>query len=305
MNKQVTTPEMTPSPTLKPEIRMDNEISPMKPLPPPTEHRRPFSYEGPGQQQQGSPKQKEIREQAIPQSEQKVEQGAKQQTQEMPLQPPAAAPTPPAALSAQPAFPLRTTSLDPPEPSPSVRPSTAPAPQSTFTTTHPSLSSTTLPTTLDEPSETDEPFVPLTRQPIPLRVNLIPRITPSQLHCYTGHRTYVWSNNVFQPMGCMVCHSNEKDRKFSCTWCQLRICRACSQELLAVPGRELGPLLQAREEMEGEGPRVLVEDVDEVVEVEGEVEREEDDDAEERDGRGRSMMKVDSRERREAVTPRE
>ena len=39
------TPEMTPSPTLKPVLaKKDGEISPVSPLPPPSE-RRPFSYE--------------------------------------------------------------------------------------------------------------------------------------------------------------------------------------------------------------------------------------------------------------------
>lgn len=51
---------------------------------------------------------------------------------------------------------------------------------------------------------------------------------------------------------------------------------------------------------EGEALRVLVEDVDfdadEVDHVEG---------GDEREGRGRSMMKVDSRERNEVVTPRD
>lgn len=77
-----------------------------------------------------------------------------------------------------------------------------------------------------------------------------------------------------------------------------------------VPGRDLGMLLKAREQKLGEageekGLRVLVEDVDYVEEageehgygVEGQVE-------EERGGRGRSMMKVDSRERTELITPR-
>ena len=39
------TPEMTPSPTLKPVLaKKDGDISPVSPLPPPSE-RRPFSYE--------------------------------------------------------------------------------------------------------------------------------------------------------------------------------------------------------------------------------------------------------------------
>lgn len=280
MKKEVTTPEMTPSPTLKPEIRMDNEISPMKPLPPPTEQRRPFSYEGPGEAAPGSPQQKE---QKPPQQEKAVSPPAEEETvQEASLL-------------------LRTTSLDPPEPSPSVRPMTAPAPQSTFSTTHPSLSTHALPSETEAPQEA--PFVPLTDQSIPLPLTLIPRITPSQLSCYTAHATSVWSNNVFQPMGCMVCHSNKKERKFSCTWCQLRICRGCSEKLVQVPGRDLKVLLGEREgeERSGEGLRVVVEDVDLDVE---EWEREEEE-VDERGGRGRSMMKVDSRARNEVVTPRE
>lgn len=290
---------MTPSPTLKPEMRMDNDISPMKPLSSPTEHRRSFSYERSGeqQQQQGPPKQKEAEQREI---EQQDEKEAKQQEEET-LQPATAAPVP--KPSSQPAFPLRTTSLDPPEPSPSIRPSTAPAPQSTFSTTHPSL-----PTNLEEAesqAQPDEPpFVPLTRQPIPLRVNLIPRITASQVHCYTQHRTNVWSNNVFQPMGCMICHSNEKDRKFSCTWCQLRICRGCSAELMTVPGRDLGALLAAREEQK-DGPRVLVEDVDLEEELYRDGGEQHEEVEEEEAERGRSMTKVDSRDRAELVTPRE
>lgn len=315
MRKEVTTPEPTPSPTLKPEVRMDNEISPMKPLPSPSEARRPFSYEGPTEL--GSPEQK-IKQSPQPEVEQEASVNV-QDERTSTLAPEPAVPTP----ASQPSFPMRTTSLDPPEPSPSMRPSTAPAPQSTFTTTHPSLSTSTLPTNLDQydpQSIEEEAFVPLTRQAIPLPITLIPRITPSQLSCYTAHATHVWSNNVFQPMGCQVCHSNEKDRKFSCTWCQLRICRACSEELV-MAGRDLGKMLEgrarSREQVvrageregaeEGAAPRsadqiasefrVLVEDVD----LEAVLEEEED----ERERRGRSMVKVESKERNGGITPRE
>jgi hypothetical protein len=67
-------------------------------------------------------------------------------------------------------------------------------------------------------------------------------------------------------MGCMVCHSNEKDRKWACTWCQLRICRGCSEELRMIPGMKLGKLLEARSEeqiKDEEKPGIIVEDVDE------------------------------------------
>ena len=282
---------------------MDNEISPMKPLPSPSEARRPFSYEEPTEQ--GSPEQK-IKQKPESAVEQKVEQEAPVVAQaEKPetLAPEVAVPTP----AFQPAFPLRSTSLDPPEPSPSVRPSTAPPPQSTFITTHPSLSTSTLPTNFDDfAPEVEEPFLPLTVQSIPYLTTLIPRITPAQLNCYTNHATNVWSNNVFQPMGCQVCHANEKDRKFSCTWCQLRICRNCCEELCMVPGRSLGALLQAREEGAKEvaslhsgvvnsGFQMVVEDVDLEAELEDEV----------REGRGRSMTIGSSKERNGGITPRE
>lgn len=75
-----------------------------------------------------------------------------------------------------------------------------------------------------------------------------------------------------------------------------------------VPGRDLGKLLEAREKGREMGnredvPGVLVEDVDLEEEVYGEedVQTETGEGAEER---GRSMMKVDSRERNEVVTPR-
>ncbi|KAF2132292.1 hypothetical protein P153DRAFT_383181 [Dothidotthia symphoricarpi CBS 119687] len=135
---------------------------------------------------------------------------------------------------------LRTTTVSPPTPSPSVWPSTAP--------THSSSTPRQAPQPTPQPPTTYSPlpFTPLTRHPLPLPITLIPQITPNQLSCYTAHRHSVWSNNYFQPMGCMICHVNDRDRKWSCTWCQLRICCACSEELKMVPGRELGVLLRAR-----------------------------------------------------------
>jgi hypothetical protein len=70
----------------------------------------------------------------------------------------------------------------------------------------------------------------------------------------------------------MVCFENDKDRKWACTWCQLRICRTCSDDLRAIPGKDLGTLLQARAKgevvaaerakMQEEGFSMVVEDID-------------------------------------------
>jgi hypothetical protein len=63
----------------------------------------------------------------------------------------------------------------------------------------------------------------------------------------------------------MVCHENGDDRKLACTWCQLRICKGCTEELRMIPGMDLGALLRARGEMLGKeemNPGIVVEDVD-------------------------------------------
>ncbi|CAN9296331.1 unnamed protein product [Alternaria alternata] len=253
------TPEMTPSPTLKPVLaKKDGEISPVSPLPPPSE-RRPFSYEPAAAVTAVEPQQKPVEQ----------EQPSAPQTTTIP---------------AETQIPVRTISLDLPEPSPGVRPTSAPSRPTSSDLQDLNLSpfpGPSVPTSPvdNAPTETTTPaspppFTPLTRHPIPLPVSYIPRITPSQLSCYTGHRHNIWSNNIFQPMGCMVCHENDKDRKWACTWCQLRICRGCSDELRAVPGRDLGILLEARAKgqavvAEGmkkleqeEGFRMVVEDAD-------------------------------------------
>ncbi|KAL6703766.1 hypothetical protein ACN47E_009065 [Coniothyrium glycines] len=216
MNVNTITPQMTPSPTLKPS---DNgrgmDISPVSPLPPPSDQRRPFSFE--------------------PTSESQSKQANSQQNG-----PAHVAPTVPTT-----SIPARKTTLDMPSPSPTFHPSSAPArrPQQILAVSHPHPAS--------PPPDTKDlapppPFSPLTRHPISLPMTLIPQITPTQLECYTAHRHNIWSNNHFQALGCMVCRCNDKERKWACTWCQLRVCRACSEELRMIPGRDLGVLLRSK-----------------------------------------------------------
>ncbi|RAR15696.1 hypothetical protein DDE83_000928 [Stemphylium lycopersici] len=260
MDVQIITPEMTPSPTLNPNLaKNDSEISPVSPLPPPSEQSHLCSYE--------------------PAADAETQQA--KQPYSAKLTPPHV-PTPP--MDAQ--HPMRTTSLDPPAPSPSFRPSSAPSRPTSTDLSDANLSpfpgpsipsspvdengapSATLPA---EPA-TPPPFTPLTQHPIPLPISLVPQITKAQLHCYTGHTHNIWSNNLFQPMACMVCHENGKERKWACTWCQLRVCRGCSEELRRTPGRDLGVLLEVRrkvgevkqkkEEQVERNPGILVQNVD-------------------------------------------
>jgi hypothetical protein len=71
-------------------------------------------------------------------------------------------------------------------------------------------------------------------------------ITNKHLSCYAHHSSYVWSKNECQPMACMVCHENDRERKWACTWCYLRVCLACSDELMRTPGRDLRPVMEKR-----------------------------------------------------------
>jgi hypothetical protein len=82
------------------------------------------------------------------------------------------------------------------------------------------------------------------------------------LTCYSHHSNYVWSKNTFQPMACMVCKENDRERKWACTWCYLRVCLACSAELLKTPNRDLKALIEKRGvdiEIDGEDREVEAE----------------------------------------------
>jgi hypothetical protein len=211
------TPEMTPSPTLKPvETREHDLISPVSPLPPPKEQLRPFSYEA------LTPPDTQVKA---------MEQAANLSTP--------AVSTLPAAI----------------ENRASTETSSIGSMKANFpgTTIAPASETTTLESTVQElPPRSPLPFIPLTKRSVAMPETLNPRITNTHLDCYANHRHNIWSNNVYQPMGCMICHLNEKDMKWMCTWCQLRICMACSGELRMVPGRDLQRLLDARVNAEAE-----------------------------------------------------
>jgi hypothetical protein len=101
----------------------------------------------------------------------------------------------------------------------------------------------TVPATEAPAPKTPLPFAPLTIQPINRPT---PPLTTKHLTCYSHHSTYIWSRNTFQPMACMVCKVNDRERKWSCVWCYLRVCVACSAELMKTPQRDLKGLIDKR-----------------------------------------------------------
>jgi len=155
---------------------------------------------------------------------------------------PVAAPSSPERV-----FPPRSTSRIPPaytnlpsqqrQQEPSEPPS-----ESTSSLGSPSTTSPTTPTT--------PPFIPLTKQPAS---TVAPPIAEKHRNCYSRHATFIWSRNDFHPMPCMICKNNDRNRKWSCVWCQLRICAECSEELRNTPGKNLQAVIDKRGHDDSDG----------------------------------------------------
>lgn len=52
----------------------------------------------------------------------------------------------------------------------------------------------------------------------------------SQLRCYRGHQRFHISRNRYAPIECAVCHADEVDDHYSCTWCAIRMCGFCRKD---------------------------------------------------------------------------
>jgi hypothetical protein len=242
---------MTPSPTLKPEVRRDHDISPVTPLPPPTEQNRPFSYEAPAPEAQTQPEPAPL-PQTTPVPQSQAPPAA--QAQVVPDVQIHAAPEVQEAVPELKTPTASTPAVQKAEPPAEVTQDQSPAPTTASPTSAPaSTSPFTSPPTSAAHDDDLAPFMPLTHQPHTHTPALIPRITSAHLSCYTSHATSVWSNNRFQSLGCMVCASNAPDRKWTCAWCCLRVCIVCSDKLVRVPGRRLDVLLQERDGGEERG----------------------------------------------------
>ncbi|KAF2856908.1 hypothetical protein T440DRAFT_383443 [Plenodomus tracheiphilus IPT5] len=242
------TPEMTPSPKLKPVQPSKGAMSPLSPLPPPKDQHRPFSYETPAETQNTMIAQPDRPATASAASPTALLPSSPVRPTSLDLESPepkSQSPTIPAQATAAAPAPTVQDPLDQLSQFPAVP--SKPLPQPPQSNPLPELpqSQQQQPQSPPKPT-TPPPFTPLTRHPLPLPTSLIPQITSTHLTCYTLHATNVWSNNSFQPLGCMVCRANEPERKWTCTWCRLRICAACSDELGRIKGRELAVLVERR-----------------------------------------------------------
>ncbi|KAI4117058.1 MAG: hypothetical protein LQ345_002618 [Seirophora villosa] len=81
------------------------------------------------------------------------------------------------------------------------------------------------------------------RKPRPGKVPA-PPLLPIHLECYQSHRQLLASQNVFHPVPCMICGSDNKQVRWKCIWCCVRICGECSEALIKIKGRDLGTLVK-------------------------------------------------------------
>ncbi|GAB1739479.1 hypothetical protein NU219Hw_g4434t1 [Hortaea werneckii] len=49
----------------------------------------------------------------------------------------------------------------------------------------------------------------------------------TQLQCYRGHTRLLRSRNKAAPVECAVCHMDDDQEHWTCSWCALRMCRYC------------------------------------------------------------------------------
>ncbi|MCJ1382520.1 hypothetical protein MMC17_005633 [Xylographa soralifera] len=76
-----------------------------------------------------------------------------------------------------------------------------------------------------------------------------PPLTSIHFSCYQSHRNMNSSKNDVAQVPCMACKVDDKEIRWKCSWCCLRICKRCIEVLDETKDRDLGALLQARQKM--------------------------------------------------------
>lgn len=83
----------------------------------------------------------------------------------------------------------------------------------------------------------------------------VPPLTLAHHHCYQSHRTMRLSRNVYAPVPCMTCYREDKEPRWLCSWCCLRICRQCQEVLENSGERTVSDILcnVRTKDVDGEG----------------------------------------------------
>ncbi|GAQ43556.1 hypothetical protein AtubIFM55763_010788 [Aspergillus tubingensis] len=87
--------------------------------------------------------------------------------------------------------------------------------------------------------ENNGPWTPPDIEPVAAPLN--------KLHfaCYQDHRSMPPANNVWHAVPCMTCQKFDRDVRYRCVFCCLRICTGCFQTLQTIPRRSLAQLMES------------------------------------------------------------
>lgn len=69
-------------------------------------------------------------------------------------------------------------------------------------------------------------------------------VTAIHLNCYQAHRHMAPSNNYWYPVPCMTCQKQDRETRYRCVFCCLRICGSCHQGLIKCEGRSLAAFMK-------------------------------------------------------------
>lgn len=81
--------------------------------------------------------------------------------------------------------------------------------------------------------------------PIPKELkSVVQPLTDLHYSCYQAHRSIAMSRNIYYPVPCMTCHVADREVRWRCTFCCLRVCASCVEGLRACQRRSLKEFME-------------------------------------------------------------
>jgi hypothetical protein len=81
--------------------------------------------------------------------------------------------------------------------------------------------------------------------PIPKELkSVVQPLTNLHYSCYQAHRSIAMSRNIYYPVPCMTCHTVDREVRWRCTFCCLRVCASCVKGLRACQRRSLKEFME-------------------------------------------------------------
>lgn len=81
--------------------------------------------------------------------------------------------------------------------------------------------------------------------PVPKELkSVVQPLTNLHYSCYQAHRSIAMSRNIYYPVPCMTCHVVDREVRWRCTFCCLRICASCVEGLRKCQRRSLKELME-------------------------------------------------------------